>query len=112
MSNVATPSIPLEEAEEVFEVLAKKYALLVVGSGLPEDVQDALVAVLPTLTMPQIVHIVGVLESAYASKKTNEVDQQLIASLTSVVQGHQERQAQRNQDLANEVRALSQQVSS
>lgn len=72
---------------------ARKLAVLLENSTLPEEIKEAWVALLPMMSVQQIDMLLGALEARYLDEQTREIDRQYQEKIQTLAKTFEEEKA-------------------
>ena len=101
-----TPA-PTEEMLRVVDFNAHKLALLLYCSALPDDVKEAIVTLLPEMSIEQINEFLNVLEARYLDEQTNAVDSEYQEKLQVMMDSLQKKAKENEDQLADQIEMIT-----
>ena len=100
------PDDTIQDVKTGLEFHAKKLAVLIAASSMPDGVKEAWVALVPSMSVKQMTRLSDILEAKYANEKTKAVDEEYKQKLTELAREFEESDNEREIELIKKVDAL------
>jgi len=85
------------------ELLSKKFVFLLENSGMPDEVKEAWLALLPEMSLEQLDRFFDILEAQYLNEKTKDIDEKYKKELEKVVEEFKKDTETNNKDLLQKI---------
>jgi ABC-type phosphate/phosphonate transport system substrate-binding protein len=82
------------EIEEVARAHGAKLGALIADSTMPDDVKEALVALLPEMSLEEIERLENILEAKYLDEQTRSIDAEYKEKIASLVEAFKKEEAE------------------
>jgi|GEM_PF-1767243 hypothetical protein len=89
MATVGQNTVSKEEIIGTATTYGQRLGFLIAALNIETEVKEALLAILPAMTPEQVERFSGILEAAYLSEKTIDVDDQLKTTMASIKAEHE-----------------------
>ncbi len=91
---------------ENLEIQAKKMALLLYDSTMPDDIKEAWIALLPWMSLGQMDKLLNILEAKYLDGQTKDIDEKYKDKLKEVAEKFEKEQYENDKKLLEQINKL------
>lgn len=88
------------------ELPIKKLAALIYDSKMPEDIKEALIGVLPKMSLEQMDRLLAILEAKYLDEKTRHIDAEFKEKIKAIAEKFKEQDAKNEKVLLEQISQL------
>lgn len=78
-------NIRQKNIDENLSIPAKKLAVLLYNSNMPDDIKTSWISLLPSMSLEQIDNFLNILEAKYLDEQTRDIDKKLKKQLEDLV---------------------------
>lgn len=93
---------------ENLKIQAKKLALLLANSTMPEDIKEAWAVLIPEMTLEQIAKLLNILEAMYLDEQTKGIDEKYTRELAEAVKNLEKKRQSEKNKLLDQLKQLAQ----
>ena len=88
------------------EVQAKKLGILLHDSTIPQEIKQAWLSLLPSMSINQIDKFLNILEAKYLDEQTKGIDKKFKSELAAIVKKFQKQENKSKQELLKKTKAI------
>ncbi|MBI2405327.1 hypothetical protein HYV22_04105 [Candidatus Gottesmanbacteria bacterium] len=100
------PDDGIQDVKENLEFHAKKLAVLLAASFMPKGVKEALVVLLPLMSIGHMARLAEILEAKFVNDKTKAIDEEYKQKLLELAREFEKADATREVELIKQIDAL------
>ena len=97
----------IDEITKDLELHAKKLAILLHNSTMPDDVKLAWISLLPEMSAEQIGRLLNILEAKYLDEQTRDIDEKYKKELEEIVKGFENEKDENHKKLIERINQLA-----
>lgn len=91
---------------ESLKMQARKLAILLQNSNMPEDIKESWIAMLPSMSLEQIERLLNILEAKFIDQQTKGVDEKFKNKLKVMVEEYKKKDFERDKKLLEQIKSL------
>lgn len=98
-----------DEQNDILESLkmqARKLAILLQNSNMPDDIKESWVAMLPHMSLEQIERLLNVLEAKFLDQETKGIDEEFKNKIKAMVDEYKKKDLERDKKLLEQIKSL------
>jgi len=103
------PKQKISEEQKILqnlEIQAKKLAMLLFYSTMPQQVKGSWIAILPKMSLKQIDRLSSILEAKYLDEQTEDIDKKFKKKLETTIKGFKKQNAKTENEILQKINKL------
>ena len=105
MTKIATDN-QQNDILESLKMQARKIAVLLQNSNMPEDIKKSWVVMLPHMSLEQIERLLNILESKFIDQETKGIDEEFKEKLKVMIEEFKKKGVERDKKLLEQIKSL------
>ncbi len=105
---------PVDEIKEIatsLEINARKLAILLYCSSMPEEIKDSWIALLPEMSFEEIDQLLAILEASYLDEQTRNIDEEYRVKIEKLTEEFEQQKMKEDQKTVDLLQKLAQTIS-
>ncbi len=106
-----SPEDEIKEIATSLELNARKLAILLYCSAMPDEIKESWIALLPEMSLEEINQLLTILEASYLDEETRQIDNEYKAKITKLTEEFQQQKLKEDQKTVDLLEKLAEAIS-